>query len=61
LNQGEEERGYRGEYRPQSWVDNTNIIECTQEIGYLQSVNSDENRAAKSLYWSILSDDDILH
>jgi hypothetical protein len=37
LNQREGERGNTGEYRSQSWVENTNTIECTQEIGYLQS------------------------
>ncbi len=28
------------EYRSQSWVENTNMNECTQEISYLQSINS---------------------
>jgi hypothetical protein len=36
LNQREGERCNRGEYRSQSWVENTNMTECTQEIGYLQ-------------------------
>ncbi len=31
LNQREGERGNRGEYRSQSWVENSNMIECTQE------------------------------
>jgi hypothetical protein len=37
------ERGNRGEYRShsQSWVENTNMTECTQDIGYLQSINTD--------------------
>ncbi len=39
LNQREGERGNIS----QSWVENTNMTECTQEIGYLQSVNSDKN------------------
>jgi hypothetical protein len=26
----------RGEYRSQSWVENTNMTDCTQEIGYLR-------------------------
>ncbi len=43
LNQREGERGNRGEYRSQSWVENTNMTECTQEIGYLQSINSDKH------------------
>ncbi len=34
LNQREGERGNTGEYISQSWVANTNITECTQEIGY---------------------------
>jgi hypothetical protein len=38
LNQRERERGYRGEYRTQSWVENTNMSECTQDIGYLPPV-----------------------
>jgi hypothetical protein len=41
LNQKEGERGNRGEYRSQSWVENNNKTECPQEIGYLQSINSD--------------------
>jgi hypothetical protein len=43
LNQREGERGNRVEYRSQSLVENTNMIECTQEIGYLQSKNSDKH------------------
>ncbi len=37
--QREGERGNRAEYRSQSWVENTNMTECSQEIGYLQSYN----------------------
>jgi hypothetical protein len=33
------ERGW-GNYRSQSCVENTNMTECAQEIGYLQSINS---------------------
>ncbi len=40
LNQREGERGNRGEYKPQSWVENSNMTECTQEIGYLQPIKS---------------------
>jgi hypothetical protein len=43
LNQREEERGKTGDHRSQSWVENTNMSECTQEIGYLQSINSDKH------------------
>jgi hypothetical protein len=43
LNQREEERGNRGEYRSLSWVENTNMVECRQEIGYLLSINSDKH------------------
>jgi hypothetical protein len=35
LNQREGKRGSRS----QSWVENTNMPECTQEIDYLQSIN----------------------
>jgi hypothetical protein len=57
LNQREGERGNRGEYRSQSWVDNTNMTECTQETGYLQSINSDKQSPQQSLYRSIFVDD----
>ncbi len=40
MNQREWERGDRGEYRSQAVSKNTNRTECTQEIGYLQSVKS---------------------
>jgi hypothetical protein len=33
----------RGEYRSQSWVENTNLTECMQEIGYLKSINSEKH------------------
>ncbi len=39
LNQREGERGSISK----SWVENTSMAECTQEIGYLQFVNSDKN------------------
>jgi hypothetical protein len=39
LNQREGERGSKS----QSWVENTNMTECTQEIGYLQSIDSDKH------------------
>ncbi len=35
LNQRERERGKTGEYRAQSRVKNTDMTECTQEIGFL--------------------------
>jgi hypothetical protein len=38
-NQREGERGNRS----QSWVENTNMTECTQEIGYLRSIISDKH------------------
>ncbi len=41
-----------------SCVENTNMTECTQETGDLQSINSDKNTC---LYRSIFLDDDILH
>ncbi len=37
------ENGNREEYRSQSWVENTNMTECSHEIGYLQSINSDKH------------------
>ncbi len=43
LNQREWERVNRGEYGSQSWVENTNMTECTQDIGCLQSINSDKH------------------
>jgi hypothetical protein len=63
LTQGRRGRGRveperRGEYRSQSWVENTNMTKCTQEIGYLQSINSDKH-LPQSLYRSIFLDNDI--
>ncbi len=43
MNQREGERGNSGEYRSQSWLENTNMTECKQEIGYLKSNNSDKH------------------
>jgi hypothetical protein len=43
LNQREEERGNKEEYRSKSWVEDSNMTECTQDIGYLQSINSDKH------------------
>jgi hypothetical protein len=40
LNQRGGERGNKVEYRSHSWVENTSMSECTQEIGYLQSINT---------------------
>jgi hypothetical protein len=42
-NQRDGERGNTGEYRSQSWVQNTNMTECTQEIDNLQSINFDQH------------------
>ncbi len=41
--QREVERANRGEYctLSQSWVENSFMTECTQEIGHLQSINSE--------------------
>jgi hypothetical protein len=35
LNQREEERGNKGGYRSQSWVENTNMTECAEKISSL--------------------------
>jgi hypothetical protein len=43
LNQREGERGNAEEYRSQSLIEITNMTECTQETGYLQSTNSDKH------------------
>jgi hypothetical protein len=43
LNQREGERGNRAEYRSHCRVENSNMTECSQEIGYLQSMNSDKH------------------
>jgi hypothetical protein len=42
-NQREGKRGNSGEYRSQNWVLNTKMTECTQEIGYLQSIHCDKH------------------
>ncbi len=42
LNQRVGETSNRGEYRSQSWIENTNMTECTPEIG-LQSINSNKH------------------
>jgi hypothetical protein len=41
LTQRKRERGNRAEHRSQSWVEN--MTESTQEISYLQSMNSDKH------------------
>jgi hypothetical protein len=51
LNHREEERGNRGEYRSQSWVENTNKKDSG--IGYLQFLKLDKPlhcRSPESLY-----------
>jgi hypothetical protein len=35
-----ETKGEGQQDRSQSWVENTNMAECLQKIGYLQSINS---------------------
>jgi hypothetical protein len=60
LNQREGERGNRGEYSSQSRVENTNMIECTQEIGYLQSMNLINTSREVPLQLNFL-DNDILY
>jgi hypothetical protein len=57
LNQREGERGNRGEYRSQSWVENTNMTECTQEISSLYSDNT-RRKVPLQVYFL---DDDFLH
>jgi hypothetical protein len=61
LNQSDGERGITGEYRSQSWVENTNMTECTQEIGYLQSINYDKHLPQRPFTGQYFLDDDILH
>jgi hypothetical protein len=46
LNQREGGRGNR----LQGWVENTNMTECTQEIGYLQSINSDKHPFTRQFF-----------
>ncbi len=60
LNQREGERANRGEYRSQSWVENTNVTECMQEIGYLQSINSANTCREIPLLVNFFSMTDIL-
>jgi hypothetical protein len=44
LNQREGERGnLQGRVQITSWVENTNMTECTQEICFLYSLNSDKH------------------
>jgi hypothetical protein len=43
LNQREGEKGNRGDARSQCWLENTNMTDFTQVIGYLQSKKSDEH------------------
>jgi hypothetical protein len=59
VNQREGERGNRGEYRSQSWVENTNMTECTQEIGYLQSITM--INTGRNVPLQVIFLDDILH
>jgi hypothetical protein len=47
--------------RSQSWVENTNVTECTQEIGYLQSINSDEYLPQSPFTSKFFLYDEILH
>ncbi len=61
-NQRAGERGNSWEYRSQSWVENTNMTECTQEFGYLQPVNSDKHlRIYSPFTGQTFVDDDIRH
>ncbi len=46
--------------RSQSWLENTNMTECTQEIGFLESINSDEHLPQSPFQVHFL-DNDILH
>jgi hypothetical protein len=55
------ERGNRGQYRPQSWVEKNNMTECTQEIGYLQSITSDEPLPQSPFTGKFFFDDEILN
>ncbi len=42
-------------------VENTDITECSQEIGYLQSINSDKHLPESPVTGQFFLDDDILH
>ncbi len=58
----EPERRVEGQQgRSQSWVENTNKTECSQEIGYLQSINSDKHLPQSLFTGQFFLDDDILH
>ncbi len=58
--EGESGNGNTGEYRSQSWVKNTNMTEFTQDIGYLQSINSDKHLPQGPFTGQFLYDN-ILH
>ncbi len=58
LNQRVGERGNTLEYKSQRWVENTYMTECTQEIGYIRSINSDKH-LPQSLFTGQILDDDI--
>ncbi len=61
MNQKAGERDNRGEYTDHTTGENTIMTECAQEIGSLQSINSDKHLPQSPLYRSIFLDDDILH
>jgi hypothetical protein len=48
LNQRKGKKGNKGN-RSQRWVENTNMTECSQEIGYLQSINSDKHHSLSTI------------
>jgi hypothetical protein len=43
LNQREGERGTQESTDSKAGFENTNMTECTQEIAYLQAINSDKH------------------
>jgi hypothetical protein len=45
----EPERRLEGQHL-QNWVENTNMTDCTQEMDYLQSINSDEHLAQSPFF-----------
>ncbi len=55
----EKGRGATWESTEQSWVENTSMTECAQEIDYLQSMNSEH--LPQSHVTGKFLDDDILH
>jgi hypothetical protein len=59
LNQRQGEKGNRGEYSSKSWVASTNMTECTQKTGYLQSINSDKHLPRSPVAGKFFFDDDI--